>query len=213
VTKTTDSDGNTITKVEPAVVKQTVSEATAATLKKYMKSVVDGGSGKTAKVDGYSMGGKTGTAQKYDDETHKRKTGAYLVSFMGFVPYDDPQLVIYCLVDEPNVDDEAHSSYAQNIVREILKEVLPYMNIYPDEELTGMNADLTISGSDGLVAPSTTTTTTTTTATEEEQESGDVFEEEAGPQEEGTGDNPDDESGDNPEDNQEEEPQQEEEQQ
>jgi stage V sporulation protein D (sporulation-specific penicillin-binding protein) len=131
---------------------------------------------------------------------------------MGFVPYDDPQLVIYCIVDEPNVDDEAHSSYAQNIVREILKEVLPYMNIYPDEELTGVNADLTISGSDGLVAPSTTTTTTTTT-TEEEQESGDVFEEEAELQEEETGDNPDDESGDNPEDNQEEEPQQEEEQQ
>jgi stage V sporulation protein D (sporulation-specific penicillin-binding protein) len=212
LTKTTDSDGNTITKVEPAVVKQTVSESTSAILKQYLKSVVDEGSGKTAKVDGYSMGGKTGTAQKYDDETHKRKTGAYLVSFMGFVPYDDPQLVIYCIVDEPNVDDEAHSSYAQNIVREILKEVLPYMNIYPDEELTGVNADLTISGSDGLVAPSTTTTTTTTT-TEEEQESGDVFEEEAELQEEETGDNPDDESGDNPEDNQEEEPQQEEEQQ
>jgi stage V sporulation protein D (sporulation-specific penicillin-binding protein) len=70
---------------------------------------------------------------------------------MGFVPYDDPQLVIYCVVDEPNVDDEAHSSYAQNIVREILKEVLPYMNIYPDEELTGANENLTISGSDGLV--------------------------------------------------------------
>jgi stage V sporulation protein D (sporulation-specific penicillin-binding protein) len=94
------------------------------------------------------MGGKTGTAQKYDDETHQRKTGAYLVSFMGFVPYDDPQLVIYCVVDEPNVADEAHSSYAQNIVREILEEVLPYMNIYPDEELTGVNENLTISGSD-----------------------------------------------------------------
>jgi stage V sporulation protein D (sporulation-specific penicillin-binding protein) len=151
VTKITDSDGNTISKVEPTIVKQTVSQATSSILKRYLKSVVDEGSGKTAKVDGYSMGGKTGTAQKYDDETHKRKTGAYLVSFMGFVPYDDPQLVIYCVVDEPNVDDEAHSSYAQNIVREILKEVLPYMNIYPDEELTGANEDLTISGSDGLV--------------------------------------------------------------
>jgi stage V sporulation protein D (sporulation-specific penicillin-binding protein) len=110
------------------------------------------------------------------------------------------------------VDDEAHSSYAQNIVREILKEVLPYMNIYPDEELTGMNADLTISGSDGLVAPSTTTATTTTTTTEEEQESGDVFEEEGDPQEEEAGDNPDDESGDEPDDNQEAEPQEEEQQ-
>jgi stage V sporulation protein D (sporulation-specific penicillin-binding protein) len=56
--------------------------------------------------------------------------------------------VIYCVVDEPNVDEEAHSTYAQNIVREILKEVLPYMNIYPDEELTGVNENLTISGTD-----------------------------------------------------------------
>jgi stage V sporulation protein D (sporulation-specific penicillin-binding protein) len=199
VTKTTDSAGNTISKVEPAVVKQTVSEATASTLKQYMKSVVDAGSGKTAKVDGYSMGGKTGTAQKYDDETHKRKTGAYLVSFMGFVPYDDPQLVIYCVVDEPNVDDEAHSSYAQNIVREILKEVLPYMNIYPDEELTGVNENLTISGSDGLSAASATQTTTAEEATaEEEAEAGDIFEEEEAQHEE-----------DEPEAQQEEEPQEE----
>jgi stage V sporulation protein D (sporulation-specific penicillin-binding protein) len=148
VTKVTDSDGNTITRTDATAVKETVSAGTAEILKQYLKSVVDGGSGKTAKVDGYSMGGKTGTAQKYDDETHQRKTGAYLVSFMGFVPYDDPQLVIYCVVDEPNVDEEAHSTYAQNIVREILKEVLPYMNIYPDEELTGVNENLTISGTD-----------------------------------------------------------------
>jgi stage V sporulation protein D (sporulation-specific penicillin-binding protein) len=148
------------------------------------------------------MGGKTGTAQKYDDETHKRKTGAYLVSFMGFVPYDDPQLVIYCVVDEPNVDDEAHSSYAQNIVREILKEVLPYMYIYPDEELTGVNENLTISGSDGLTAASAAQTTTAeettaeTTTAEEEAEESDIFEEEQ--QEE-----------DEPEGQQEEEPQEE----
>jgi stage V sporulation protein D (sporulation-specific penicillin-binding protein) len=148
VTKVTDSDGNTITRTDATVVKETVSAGTAEILKQYLKSVVDGGSGKTAKVDGYSMGGKTGTAQKYDDETHQRKTGAYLVSFMGFVPYDDPQLVIYCVVDEPNSEEEAHSTYAQNIVREILKEVLPYMNIYPDEELTGVNENLTISGTD-----------------------------------------------------------------
>jgi stage V sporulation protein D (sporulation-specific penicillin-binding protein) len=148
VTKVTDSDGNTISRMDSSAVKQTVSAGTAEILKQYLKSVVDEGSGKTAKVDGYSMGGKTGTAQKYDDETHQRKTGAYLVSFIGFVPYDDPQLVIYCIIDEPNVADEAHSSYAQNIVREILEEVLPYMNIYPDEELTGANENLTISGSD-----------------------------------------------------------------
>lgn len=64
----------------------------------------------------------------------------YLVSFIGFAPVDDPQLMIYCFVDEPNSQDQPHSTFAQNIVREILEEVLPYMNIYPDEETTGLHS-------------------------------------------------------------------------
>ncbi len=146
VTKITDSKGNTVSNISPVLIKKTVSESTSATLKSYLRSVVADGTGGTAKVDGYSMGGKTGTAQMYDDETHLRKTGSYVVSFLGYVPYDNPQLVIYCVVDQPNTQDQAHSYYAQNIVREILEEVLPYMNIYPDEELTGRNADLDITG-------------------------------------------------------------------
>jgi stage V sporulation protein D (sporulation-specific penicillin-binding protein) len=157
VTKITDSDGNIIESVEPTVLKQTVSDGTSSLLKQYLYDVVSSGTGKTAKVDGYSMGGKTGTAQMYDEETHKRKEGSYLVSFLGYVPYDDPQLVIYCIVDQPNVDEQDHSTYAQNIVREILKEVLPYMNIYPDEELTGLNENLTISGSEELQTQGTAT--------------------------------------------------------
>ena len=82
----------------------------------------------------------------YDENTHLRKKGCYLVSFIGCVPADDPQLVIYTVIDQPNVQDQPHSNYAQNLTREILKEVLPYMNIYPDEETTGVNADLTIEG-------------------------------------------------------------------
>ncbi len=146
IKKITDTNGNTISSTSSTAIKKTVSESTSATLKSYLKSVVSNGTGATAKVDGYSMGGKTGTAQMYDDETHLRKKGSYLVSFMGYVPYDNPQLVIYCVIDQPNVEDQAHSSYAQNLVREILKEVLPYMNIYPDEELTGANENLGITG-------------------------------------------------------------------
>ena len=108
-----------------------------------MESVVSDGTASTAKVDGYSMGGKTGTAEK-----QPRKKGNYLVSFMGCLPADDPELLIYCIVDEPNSIDQPHSYYAQNIVREILEEVLPYMGIYPDEELTGINANLDITGVD-----------------------------------------------------------------
>lgn len=141
VTKITDASGNTISTIEPKALKQTVSESTSDQLRDYLYSVVSEGTGKTAKVDGYSIGGKTGTAQKLP-----RGNGKYLVSFMGFAPYENPQLVIYCVVDEPNAPDEAHSYFAQNIVREILEEVLPYMNIYPDEEMTGVNEGLDVTG-------------------------------------------------------------------
>ena len=86
------------------------------------------------------MGGKTVTAQKYEtiEENGVKKTqraqGKYLVSFIGYVPQENPQVVIYVVIDEPNVADQAHSSFAQNITREILKEILPYLNIYQDEE-------------------------------------------------------------------------------
>ena len=141
VTKITDASGNTVSTIEPKAVKQTVSESTSDKIRDYLYDVVSKGTAGTAKVDGYSMGGKTGTAQKLP-----RGNGQYLVSFMGFAPYDDPQLVIYCVVNEPNAADESHSYFAQNIVREILEEVLPYMNIYPDEELTGKNEGLDVTG-------------------------------------------------------------------
>lgn len=156
VTKITDDSGNTVENIEPTLLKKTVSQNTSDTLRNYLYNVVTNGTAKAAKVDGYSMGGKTGTAQMYDDETHLRKKGAYLVSFMGFVPYGDPQLVIYTVINQPNVGDEAHSSYAQNITREILKEVLPYMNVYPDEEQTGINADLDITGNNPPIGNQTT---------------------------------------------------------
>ncbi len=143
VTKITDEAGNTISTVEPTVMKQTISQSTSRQLMEYMYHTVSAGSAGIAKVDGYSMGGKTGTAQKYP-----RGTGDYLVSFIGYLPQENPQILIYCIVDTPNTDDQPHSSFAQNIVREILKEILPYMNIYQDEELTGKNEFLNIKGED-----------------------------------------------------------------
>mgnify|MGYP006313740793 FL=1 len=143
VSKVLDSNGGTVSITEPTVLKQTVSEGTSDLLRSYMYNTVTSGTATTAKVDGYSQGGKTGTAEKLP-----RNQGNYLVSYIGFMPYENPELVIYCIVDEPNSPDQAHSYYAQNIVREILEEVLPYMNIYPDEELTGRNQDLDITGTD-----------------------------------------------------------------
>lgn len=143
VSKITDENSNVIQDMEPTLLRETISKTTSDTLKQYMYSTVTAGTGNTAKVDGYSMGGKTGTGQKIP-----RDGINYLVSFIGFAPVDDPQLMIYCIVDEPNSPDQPHSSFAQNIVREILEEILPYMNIYPDEETTGLHAGWDITGTD-----------------------------------------------------------------
>ena len=136
-----DENGNVIQEITPTLLRETVSEETSNTLKNYLYATVSDGTGKTAKVDGYSLGGKTGTAEKIprDDES-------YLVSFIGFAPVENPELVIYCIIDEPNVEDQPHSSFAQNIVREILEEIMPYMNIYPDEETTGLHLGWDIKG-------------------------------------------------------------------
>ncbi len=141
VKRITDENGNTIEEKSPTLLRETISKSTGDALKQYMYSTVTSGTGATAKVDGYSMGGKTGTAQKAG-----RDGVNYLVSFIGFAPVEDPQLVIYCVVDEPNAEEQFHSTFAQNIVREILEEVLPYMNIYRDEEVTGIHAGWDIKG-------------------------------------------------------------------
>ncbi len=153
VRKLEDERGNTVEEIRPTLLKRTISEGTSDLLCGYLKATVEEGTAKIAKVDGYSMCGKTGTAEKYvldekGNATSVRDTENNLVSFIGSVPANNPKVVIYAIVDEPNVDDQAHSNYAQNLVREILKESLPYLNIYPDEELTGINENLNVLGED-----------------------------------------------------------------
>ena len=108
------------------------SEKISADIRSYMAASVDHGTSRTSKVQGYSSGGKTGTAEKLP-----RGNGKYLVSFIGFAPVDDPALVIYVVVDEPKVDDQASSTYAQYIAQGILSEALPYLNVQPDEAEDG----------------------------------------------------------------------------
>ncbi|MDD7178258.1 MAG: penicillin-binding protein 2, partial [Lachnospiraceae bacterium] len=158
VSKVLDENGNVIRTINPVRIKQTVSEETSAQIKSYLYDTVSEGTGRYAKVAGYSMGGKTGTAQKSVAGAKDAKN--YLVSFIGYLPADDPQLVIYAVVDEPNTHDQAHSTYAQNLVREILEEALPYLNIYQDEipaegALTPEETDF-YTGLNGVRVPATT---------------------------------------------------------
>lgn len=136
VKKILDANGNTIETIEPVVLKETVSEETSDMIRSYLYATVSEGTAATAKVNGYSMGGKTGTAQKIPRADKK-----YLVSYIGYVPQENPQLVVYVIIDEPNIEDQAHSTYAQNVAKEILEEILPYMNIYPDEEIVPVEGE------------------------------------------------------------------------
>lgn len=122
------TDGTIIGNNDKTVVKQTVSRETSAYIKQCLYSVVQEGTGRSAKVEGYTMGGKTGTAQKLPREEER-----YLVSFIGHVPADNPKLLIYVVIDEANIANQAQSSLATNLAKEIMAEILPYLNIYPDE--------------------------------------------------------------------------------
>lgn len=125
------SDGTTVETIQPRVLKQTVSEETSQKIIQYCNAVVTSGTGKTARPAGYSIGGKTGTAQ-----TLPRGNGEYVVSFLGYAPSDDPQIAIYVVVDRPNVFYQADAKLATQLVRSILSDVLPYLNIYMTEELS-----------------------------------------------------------------------------
>ena len=125
------SDGSTVENIAPRVLKQTVSEETSQKIIEYCNAVVTEGTGKTARPAGYAIGGKTGTAQ-----TIPRGNREYVVSFMGYAPADNPQIAIYVVVDRPNASNQADAKYATGIVRNVLTEVLPYLNIYMTEELS-----------------------------------------------------------------------------
>ena len=137
VKKVMDVNGGTVEEMEGTLLRTTISEQTSAKVKQYLYSTMYGevdpngnsATGKKARIAGYAMGGKTGTAQKIP-----RGNGNYLVSFIGYAPYDEPQVVCYVIVDEPNSDYQPTSSFAQEIWKEVMQKSLPYLNIYETEE-------------------------------------------------------------------------------
>lgn len=168
--------GTTVKTMDSVLMRQTISKETSDIMKGYLKEVCMNGTAKTAVVPGYTMGGKTGTAEKVENGQRKKK--CYVVSFIGCVPADNPEIAIYVTIDEPNVADQAHSSYAQELARKILTEVLPYMNIYPDNEAALPQQDTEASANDASGAQpaadgqSTQEDTQPVAGTEEVQQNG-----------------------------------------
>lgn len=119
-----DENGNVVENKNPILTKKTVSEETSSMLRSYMRQTMTEGTGKKAQVEGYDIGAKTGTAQKLPRGNRK-----YVLSYMGFAPVDNPEVLIYVVIDEPNVDYQANSSLVTTLAREIMEEAFPYLNI------------------------------------------------------------------------------------
>ena len=120
-----DESGNVVENIQPVLKKRTISKETSDLLKSYMYSVVQNGSGKRAQVEGYDVGGKTGTAEKLPRTENKN-----LLSFIGYAPQENPEVVVYVIVDEPNVENQGRSSaQVTQLASDIMTEAFPYMGI------------------------------------------------------------------------------------
>ncbi len=131
-----DSSGSVIENIEPTLARTVISESTSDTINTYLRAVVESGTGGYASVEGYSVGGKTGTAEKLP-----RGNECYVVSFIGSIPAEDPEIVIYVVIDEPNVEEQDSSSYAQQLAADILADALPYLGVTTIAESEGITVE------------------------------------------------------------------------
>ena len=152
-----DENGNVSENKDPILVKKTISKETSDIIKDYMLGVVEEGTGASAAVEGYAVGGKTGTAEKLP-----RGNGKYLVSFIGYAPQENPQVMVYVVIDEPNSAAQANSGYATQLASQIMTDIFPYLGI---EKKADSEAGTTTGTDTTTEADATTGTDTTTTQT------------------------------------------------
>ena len=137
-------DGTVLYRTQPKVVSNPISEETSATMRELLELVVSEGGAKNAAIEGYRIGGKTGTAQVYKDGRIVRDV--HIGSFLGFAPADDPQIAILVALDEPVVGDAQSSTIAAPVVGAMLEDILPYLGYEPSftEEEEAEQGDVTV---------------------------------------------------------------------
>jgi stage V sporulation protein D (sporulation-specific penicillin-binding protein) len=123
-----DANGHVVEKIQPQVVERVASPANARLIQELMVGVVETGTGKNARVPGYQVGGKTGTATKVIDG--KVAKGRYIASFVGFAPYPNPEVAVLISVDEPK-GAYYGGQIAAPIFGEVMHEILQYLNVPP----------------------------------------------------------------------------------
>ncbi len=154
-------NGEVVKNNSKTLVKQTVTRETSDFIKESLRAVVLEGTGSTASIDGYTVGGKTGTAEKMD-ETGKRADNEYILSFLGCVPCENPEVVCYTLMDTPEDDPQA-TAFNTALWKEIMGQVLPYLGVEKTEKIeekakqqnltTEFYSNGIIEGEDGNLVP------------------------------------------------------------
>lgn len=135
-----DTTGDTIVNGEPAVAGEPISEQTASDVMDVLESVItsEHGTGKPYKIEGYDVVGKTGTSQLVgEDGTYLTGKNNYLFSFLGAAPKDDPELIVYVAVQQPELGEtESGSAPVSKIFNPVMRNALQYLNVQPDEKIT-----------------------------------------------------------------------------
>ena len=134
VSQIIDSDGEIIYEKTPTLVRKVISEETSNTVRKYLQAVIDTGTGKKAKIEGYAIGGKTGTAQQAI-----RANEQYTVTFVGFLPVDNPEIIAIAILDRPAGYTEGSTSAAP-MLKGLLENIIKYLGI-PKTEAVDENSE------------------------------------------------------------------------
>lgn len=142
------ANGEVVKEYKANLVRQTITASTSKLLRRYLKNTVEEGTAKKAGVTGYSVAGKTGTAQKGD-----RKDNKWIISFIGHASAENPKFAIYVVIDEPygTTGTSGSSADVLTLTHNILEKLLPYMNVYKDasdeyEDTSSSPDELTVDG-------------------------------------------------------------------
>ena len=130
VSQIVDDNGSTVEVIDKTLMRKTISEKSSKWILQALYKTVESGTGTPAHVPGYKVGGKTGTSEVLGRENSLR-----LVSFESVAPIDDPQVVVYVVIDRMFLANQGQSQYASAMCGHILSEVLPYLQIFPTEEI------------------------------------------------------------------------------
>jgi len=128
VRKIVNSNGSVVKTIEPNAVRETVGKSTSEFIKKALFETIEAGTGTRVWLEGYKIAGKTGTAEKLP-----RSANNYLLSLCGFVPYDNPKIILYVVVDQPHgTTDQSRSGYSSILFKAVMEDLLEYIDVFPE---------------------------------------------------------------------------------